>query len=159
MRLALSVLALLAVAGCASTQPGSARDVEQSKEQIQVMIEDVIKSMLENKPEIYYNHLCERDRRTRPLEELVEAYEAEGEFMRERALSMSVAEIGVGDSAFDERGDKLKITNPNIASVMIEAPNHPWRLLLIEAIREGGVWKIRESMKPMKPRDTRSGAR
>ena len=129
-------LVLLAVAlatGCASDpKEVAAKDRERSREEIRKLTDEVIGAMRDNQPEIYHARLCRSQREAYTLEDMKKDWSESHAEMAQVAASMQVKTV-----ALDE-------ANPNIASVLVAAPNHPRQNLLIEAIREDGEWRIRE---------------
>lgn len=129
----LALLAAALAAGC-SSDPGeiAAKDREKSQEEIRRVTDEVIGAMKDNRPEVYHARLCRSQREAYPLEELRRDWTESHAEMAQLAASMQVKTV-----ALDE-------ANPNIASVIVAAPNHPRQNLLFEAIREDGEWRIRE---------------
>ncbi|MEK7467582.1 MAG: hypothetical protein AAB074_09235 [Planctomycetota bacterium] len=132
MKTAFALFAV-ALAGCA-TDPKevAARDRERSREEIRRVADEVIGAMRDNHPEVYHAHLCRAQREGYPLEDMRRDWSESHAEMSQLASSMQVKTVAVDEA------------NPNIASVLVAAPNHPRQNLLIEAIREDGAWRIRE---------------
>ncbi|MCE9582615.1 MAG: hypothetical protein K8T20_09000 [Planctomycetes bacterium] len=132
-RLATALIAAALAAGCASDPKAeAAKDRESSKEEIRKVTEEVIAAMKENRPDAYYERLCRAQREAYPLEDMRKDWNDSKADMRQMAASMAVKTVAVDEA------------NPNIASVLVSAPGHPQGTLLIEAIREEGIWRIRE---------------
>jgi hypothetical protein len=132
MRTALALF-VIALAGCATDpKEEAAKDREKSREEIQRVAEEVIAAMRDNQPEIYHARLCRAQREGYPLEDMRKDWSETHAEMAQLASSMQVKTVAVDEA------------NPNIASVLVAAPSHPRQNLLIEAIREDGVWRIRE---------------
>lgn len=103
------------------------------------MSEEVLVAMRENRPEVYWNHLCARDRSARPLDQLRADWNTDREFLRDRASGVTVYKV-----VFENQ-------DPNLANVWITGPNVPESFRAFDAVRLEGVWKVREATKPMNP--------
>lgn len=126
-------LVTLVLAGCASDPKAeAAKDRERSREEIQRVTEEVIGAMRDNRPEVYHALLCRAQREGYALDDMRKDWAETHIEMSQLASSMKVKTVAVDEA------------NPNIASVLVAAPNHPRQNLLIEAIREDGEWRIRE---------------
>jgi len=123
--------ALVFAAGCSTPQEDAEKRRERSREEIQALIEGVIAAMQNNTPDVYWDSLCEQDRNRYPVEAVREDWTAEHQLLHERTGSATVKMVGI---------DK---DNPNGATVLRDAPNHPQKQLMFDCIRENGVWKVK----------------
>lgn len=129
----LALLAAALAAGCASDpKADAAKDRERSKEEIRRVTDEVIAAIRDNQPEVYHARLCRSQREAYPIEDMKKDWAESRAEMAQVAVSMQVKTVAVDEA------------NPNIASVLVAAPNHPRQNLLFEAIREDGEWRIRE---------------
>lgn len=130
---AAALLAAFACAGCASDPKEAAAEARQrSKEEIQAMLEEVIAAIRENRPEVYFERLCLLQRNAYPLDEMREDWSANRALLEQMSASMTVKTIAVDES------------DPNVATAIVSAPNHPLKNLPFVVIRENGAWRIRE---------------
>jgi hypothetical protein len=132
MRFCPPFFATLFLLGCSSPDKDAERDRERSREEITRVIEDVIAAMREHRPEAYHAHLCRSQRDAYPLEEMRREWTESRALLEQQAASMKVKTVAI---------DK---ESPDAATVLVSAPAHPRQNLMFEAIREEGVWKIRE---------------
>ena len=127
-----SVALALAFVGCASDPKEDAeKERERSREEIRQMLEEVIAAMKDNKPEVYHARLCRAEREAYPLEEMRKNWNESREENAQAAASMQVKSVAPDQS------------NPNIATVLLSVPSDPRGNVMREAIREDGVWRIR----------------
>lgn len=129
--LPLALAAAFLAAGCKPDPEEAKKDkVEEAKEEIRELIDATIMAMQQMKPEIYHASLCETDRNRYPLETCRQDWEENAQLIREQSGSLRLHTIAI---------DK---DDPNIASVVLDAPNHPNGKLLFTTIREFDKWKI-----------------
>jgi hypothetical protein len=138
-RVLAAFLAFLPAACGGGPEKERERDRQKSEEEIRAMSEEVLVAMRENRPEVYWNHLCERDRNARPLAQLRDDWNADREFLRDRASGVTVYKV-----VFENQ-------DPNLANVWITGPNVPEGFRAFDAVRFEGIWKIREATKPIAP--------
>ncbi|MBI2923010.1 MAG: hypothetical protein HYY18_18295 [Planctomycetes bacterium] len=131
LALVLPLAAAVLAAGCGNDpEEAKKKEVEDSKEEITELIEATIHAMQQMKPEVYHASLCEADRNRYPLETCRQDWEENAQLIREQSGSLRLHTIAI---------DK---DDPNIASVVLDAPNHPNGKLLFTTIREFDKWKI-----------------
>lgn len=106
-----------------------------AREEITEMLELVIAGVREVNARPYYEHLCEEQRNQRSLEEVQSDWNDQKQLLQERMGGAKLVQVGVDTE------------NSNLASAVIDAPNHPLRKLLFDLVKENGSWKIREAFK------------
>lgn len=130
----LLLLPLLLLAGCAASPEEEAeRSRERSRSEIRRVVEEVIAAMREGNPEVYHARLCRAQREGYPLADMKRDWEDNGALLRQRAAGLAIKTVEV-DRA-----------NPNAATILLHAPNHPVQDLMFLGVREDGVWKLREA--------------